>query len=91
MAMFDDVRVKYPLPDPEMQRADFQTKDLACLGAVYTITKDGRLEGWGRDLDYHGDLSIYASHPVRAGLMTYHVRFTEGRVNSIERDEARLR
>lgn len=91
MGMFDDVTVRYPLPDPEMQDAPFQTKDLACLGAQYTITRDGVLRGWGRDLEYHGDLTIYAPHPLRAGLMQYHVRFTHGRVESIERDERRLR
>ena len=71
MGLFDDVTVRYPLPDPEMQDAAFQTKDLACLGVQYTITRDGVLRGWGQNMEYHGDVRIYAPHPTRAGLMTY--------------------
>jgi hypothetical protein len=41
--MFDDIRCKYPLPDPEAQDFAFQTKDLDCNLDMYTITEDGRL------------------------------------------------
>jgi hypothetical protein len=40
---FDNLRCRYPLPDPELQTAEFQTKDLACDLQSYTITETGRL------------------------------------------------
>lgn len=43
MGMFDDLRCRYPLPDPEAQEWGFQTKDFDCLMDDYTITEDGRL------------------------------------------------
>ena len=43
MGMFDEVKVLYPLPDPEVQGHAFQTKDLDCMMDDYTITNEGRL------------------------------------------------
>ena len=45
MGMFDDIRCEYPLPEgsEEHQGRGFQTKDLGCSMARYTITDEGRL------------------------------------------------
>jgi hypothetical protein len=43
MSMFDWVRCEYPLPHPEAQGLQFQTKDTPCLMEHYTITAEGRL------------------------------------------------
>lgn len=44
MGMFDTLLVKYPLPDPEVQDNEFQTKDLESFMEEYVITQDGRLK-----------------------------------------------
>lgn len=41
--MFDTIKCKYPLPDPQLQDCDFQTKSLENLMDRYTITADGKL------------------------------------------------
>ena len=43
MGMFDNVKIEYEMPDPEIQNGNFQTKDLENLLDNYTITKEGRL------------------------------------------------
>jgi len=43
MGMFDEVVVKYPLPNAKVQYDIFQTKDLECLLDQYRITEEGRL------------------------------------------------
>jgi hypothetical protein len=43
MGMFDYIRCEYPLPDPEYQDLDYQTKSLDRQLNSYTITEDGRL------------------------------------------------
>lgn len=43
MSLFDTVQCDYPLPDPEFQHEEFQTKDLARALDRYRITADGRL------------------------------------------------
>ncbi len=43
MGMFDNVRLEYPLPDPEAQGLVFQTKSLDSLLDDFTVTSDGRL------------------------------------------------
>lgn len=43
MGMFDYIKCEYPLPDTEAQDSDFQTKDLDCTMAQYTITREGKL------------------------------------------------
>ncbi len=43
MGMFDYVKCEYPLPDPELQTEEFQTKDFDCVMDAYIITSEGRL------------------------------------------------
>lgn len=43
MGMYDVIRSDYPLPDPELQGAEFQTKDLGQTLSRYRITTEGRL------------------------------------------------
>ncbi len=43
MSLFDSIRCDYPLPNPRVQDAEFQTKDLGESQGRYTITKTGRL------------------------------------------------
>lgn len=98
MGLFDTVRCDYPLPDPRLQDAEFQTKDLDPALEHYTITVDGRLvrqarrlsgrAAVDRDVEWpiHGDVLIYTNDPDRErGLVDLVVRFTHGRVESIRR------
>lgn len=58
MGMFDHVRCKYPLPDPEAQGLDFQTKStLAPYLDNYEITTDGRLLHEAYDSRWEDDSS----------------------------------
>jgi hypothetical protein len=41
--MYDTIRCDYPLPDPQHQQLEFQTKSLDRAMLRYTITADGRL------------------------------------------------
>ena len=43
MGMFDYLICKYPLPRPEMQLCEFQTKSFESALDLYEITADGRL------------------------------------------------
>lgn len=44
MGMYDTLRCQYPLPLPQFQDRDWQTKDLpSCWLWDYCITQDGRL------------------------------------------------
>jgi hypothetical protein len=43
MGMYDYLKCHYPLPDPEFQSDQFQTKDLDCELKVYEITVNGKL------------------------------------------------
>ncbi len=43
MSVFDTIHCDYPLPDPEYQDEEFQTKDLDRTLDRYRITADGRL------------------------------------------------
>jgi len=43
MGMYDNVKIEYEMPDPEIQDSMFQTKDLENMLDNYTITKEGRL------------------------------------------------
>lgn len=43
MSLYDTLRCDYPLPDPEFQQAEFQTKDLGCALEHYHIDRIGRL------------------------------------------------
>ena len=51
MGMFDYLICKYPLPLPEMQLCEFQTKSFGCALDLYEITVDGHLvrHEWGRE------------------------------------------
>jgi len=95
MGLFDTIHCEYPLPDTRHQDLDFQTKDLDCFLAHYTITPDGRLirrarRGgiWGdrqdRDVEcpMHGDIQMYTSAADKTWI-EYVVRFTHGRVEWI--------
>lgn len=79
MGMFDEIVVRYPLPDPEAQKEVFQTKSLACLLRRYYITATGLLTLHQEPVPYHGDIYLYA------GPYEYIARFTEGRVLWIKR------
>ncbi len=94
--MFDTVYCQYPLPNPQHQDLDFQTKDLECLLDTYTITQEGWLvqhaqRGWGaerliRDVEWplHGDLRFYTSVKTEEpSWVEYVARFTHGRVEWI--------
>ena len=95
MGMFDTIHCEYPLPEPRHQDLEYQTKDLECLLARYTITSDGRLvlhvrQGRGRpdgDIEWplHADLRFYTSdHSVEPHVwIEYVARFTHGRVEWI--------
>lgn len=44
MGIFDRIRCEYPVPDPDLTGAEFQTKNLGMPGMhAYRITSDGRL------------------------------------------------
>lgn len=50
MGMFDDIRCKYPLPLPQYQENEFQTKDTPSQWMdLYEIREDGTL--WREDYD----------------------------------------
>lgn len=51
MGLFDNLHCDYPLPDPEFQNEDFQTKDLEQTLSRYRITRDGRLWYLRREVD----------------------------------------
>lgn len=48
MSLYDTLTCDYPLPDPEFQKAEFQTKHLGCALQHYRIDRKGRL--WVRRL-----------------------------------------
>lgn len=96
MGMFDTIRCRYPLPRPEHQDLEFQTKDLDSLLDHYLISADGRLVRQGRviagtaDRDvtrpFHGDLRFYTSvgEPEAREWVEYVARFTHSRVEWIQ-------
>lgn len=43
MSLYDTIQCLYPLPCPEHQALEFQTKNLDCAMQAYTVTKPGRL------------------------------------------------
>lgn len=103
MGLYDSVECDYPLPDPEYQELEFQTRDFEWVMQRYAITRDGRLlkraprPEPGRELialerdaelPVHGDLLIYAADPATdQGLIEYRVRFLHGRVERVQRWE----
>jgi hypothetical protein len=101
MGLFDTVHCNLPLPDPNHQDLEYQTKDLERLLDIYTITAEGRMirhartraKSPSRDIEWpvHGDVRIYAGDPEKErGLIEYEVRFTYGWADAIRRlDEKR--
>lgn len=93
MGMFDTLHFEYPLPDPQHQNLDFQTKDLECALLDFTVTRDGRLIGRvgrfgggpGRETEYpfHGDLQFYTSTADKTWI-EYVARFKYGHVQWIQ-------
>lgn len=60
MGMYDELYVRYPLPDPELQNHIFQTTNLDCLLRTFIISEEGRLlDSGGTDTLYNGDLWFY--------------------------------
>ena len=74
MSMYDDIKVLYPLPDPQHNLLSYQTKDLDCNLDQYEVRKDKSLwlieesgytdEGefmysFSRKVDHTGAVSIY--------------------------------
>jgi len=43
MGLFDTIYCKYPLPIPNLEKEDFQTKDLDCSMDTYEISEEGKL------------------------------------------------
>lgn len=64
MGMYDNVKVQYPLPDGhDPTDEEYQTKDTPSQYLKkYVLTKDGRLTLDGKDINFHGDLTFYASN-----------------------------
>lgn len=80
MGMFDEVRCKYPLPNPAHNALLFQSKSLGAECDTYEITEDGRLLRTAEMfavlgtpvevLDVHQDVYIYETvlqEPVPPG------------------------
>jgi hypothetical protein len=72
MGMFDTLYCDYPLPDAELQREDFQTKDLYCLMDTYRITNDGRLKYEEDSVINGGRLSIAAHYIEPHGILRFY-------------------
>lgn len=76
MGMFDYIKCEHPLPDGfDDQKQEWQTKDLACELAIFTITADGRLVRTGGVYgiaincdDHHGDIHFYGGNWCGSGF-----------------------
>lgn len=74
MGMFDHIICDFPLPNlPSFVQSGhlYQSKDLDCTLATYTIREDGRLLKGGKELDYTGVLCFYTSNIVGSGAAIY--------------------
>lgn len=67
MALFDTIHCDYPLPDPRLQGAEFQTKDLGEALCRYTITREGRLIRHARGADLGADEDRAAHRTATVG------------------------
>ncbi len=67
MSLLDSIRCDYPLPDPRVQDAEFQTKDLGESRGRYTITKAGRLIRHRQGVDLIEEASTGQSVDSRPG------------------------
>lgn len=92
VGMFDTIRCEYPLPNPEYQKLEFQSKDLDCLLDTYIITAAGRLVREPRsggavgpvEVPHHGDIRFYDVVPDDdKRFVEYVARFTYGRLDWI--------
>lgn len=72
MSLYDTIQSDYPLPDPEFQDVEFQTKDLEEMLLRYRITADGRLWRlrWGVHL--FGQVKRPAHHDALEEDTHYH-------------------
>ncbi len=102
MSLYDSIQCDYPLPDPEFQHEDFQTKDLDCLLGRYLITAQGRLWRLRRidpfatdtlslgNTEKMEDVNFHGDFSFYAntakGWLKYRVRFTHGTVEWICRN-----
>lgn len=72
MGMFDYLRCDYPLPEPEAQEFEFQTKDLDCWLEHFLITDQGQLirqiaygdHAANAIIEHHGDIFFYETKAV---------------------------
>ena len=74
MSLFDTIQCDYPLPDPEFQQEEFQTKDLDCLLNRYRISADGRLWRLPRGIAFLGDDP--SPDPAKREDTNYHGEFS---------------
>ncbi len=72
MSLYDTIQSDYPLPDPELQNVEFQSKDLEEMLQRYRITADGRLWRlrWGVHL--FGEAERPAHHDALEEDTHYH-------------------
>lgn len=86
MGMFDNVNVNVPLPDGLYAPGTwFQTKDFACMGETYTITKEGYLLGPnGQWMEFCGWFVFYALSARTYEWHEYRAGFTNGELISID-------
>ncbi len=54
MSLYDTIKCDYPLPDPEFQGEEFQTKDLEEMLNRYLIAADGKLWRLHKGVDFFG-------------------------------------
>lgn len=80
MGMFDYLRCKYPLPVPEAQDVEFQTKDLHCQMDNCEIREDGTL--WTQDYDFED-----RSDPNATGLLALCGSMTRVNIRPIQMDK----
>lgn len=72
MGLYDTLHCDYPLPDPEHQDKDFQTKDLEQTLSRYRITRDGRLWYLRRQVDPQAPHVFLPTATDESEDMNYH-------------------
>jgi hypothetical protein len=94
MGMFDHLICRYPLPRPEMQLCEFQTKSFECVLESYEITDRGQLvlrDGETQEavpVAHTGEVLFYDFWPPReidpnSPLVNFIASIKEGRVEFI--------
>ena len=84
MGMFDYLRCRYPLPNPDHQDLEFQTKSFPGPALEqFEITPDGRLliQTWN-EMNYTGEISFHDFTPNKEWV-EYCAVFLHGRLQSI--------